>query len=133
MVPLVFKINTTQLLKYAKSNQYQINFSSLDTYYKYYLCNDLNGEKLELIDVDKTIKFVRVKQEQLNNGKLAEVFLSTDPVKSFYKAQRHFQLMDGSSGSARIIMDYMPLPAPGKFYKDQINGNNVIVSEIFIN
>ena len=133
LVPLVFKINTTQLLKYAKSNQYQINFSSLDTYYKYYLCNDLNGEKLELIDVDKTIKFVRVKQEQLNNGKLAEVFLSTDPVKSFYKAQRHFQLMDGSSGSARIIMDYMPLPAPGKFYKDQINGNNVIVSEIFIN
>lgn len=133
LVPVVFKISTTQLLKYLKSNQYQINFSSLDTYYKYYLCNDLNGEKLELIDVNKKIKFVRARQEQLNNGKLAEVFLSTDPVKSLYKAPRHFQLMDGSSGSPRVIMDYMPLPAPGKFYKDQINGNNVIVSEIFIN
>ncbi len=132
LIPSVYKVTTDQLLESPDAGQHYLNFRSLKTYYKYYVFNYREIENLKIQDVDKKIEFSGM-QEQLENAKIARVFISTRPIMSLYQSRRHFQLMEESSGAPRVIMDYMPMPRPGCYYTDQVNGERVVVSEIFIN
>lgn len=132
LIPSVYKVTTDQLLELPDAGQHYLNFRSLNTYYKYYVFNYREIENLKIQDVDKKIEFSGM-QEQSENAKTARVFISTRPIMSLYQSKRHFQLMEESSGAPRVIMDYMPMPRPGCYYTDQVNGERVVVSEIFIN
>ncbi|HED36071.1 MAG TPA: hypothetical protein ENJ08_17895 [Gammaproteobacteria bacterium] len=131
-IPAVYKVNTDRLLQLPEAGQYQIKFKSIRTYIKYYLLNYNDMDNLEISDVEEKIEFSQ-KQEQLDNGRLVQVFTSSRAVASMYQSARHFQLVDRSSAIQRVIMDYMPLPEPGHYFTDQIEGERVVVSEVFIN
>ncbi|VAW71682.1 hypothetical protein MNBD_GAMMA10-2849 [hydrothermal vent metagenome] len=131
-IPAIYKVNTDRLLQLPETGRYQLKFKSIRTYIKYYLLNYNDIDNLKIADVEEKIEFSQ-KEEQLDNGRLAQVFTSTQAVVSMYQSARHFQLVDTSSATQRVIMDYMPLPKPGHYFTEQIAGERVVVSEVFIN
>lgn len=138
-IPVVFKISTNTLRSYQQYDAYQINFKSLKSYYKYYLSHDFAYKQLQLRDVSKNNDTQKIKFRRLNeksdtdHRKFSEIFISTRSIALRYKKRRHFQLLSVSEGSERVILDFLPLPKVGNYYKEQIDGHTVIVSEVFIN
>lgn len=131
-IPVVFKINTDQLLKFSGSPSFKLKFKSIQTYYKYYVSDKFESQTLQVKDTGNNIEFVQ-KREELENGNVMHVFLSTSPISSQFKSKLNFQLLDNKSGAKKIIMSNMPMPKPGNYFTDQMNGEDVMVSEIFIN
>lgn len=133
-VPVVFKISTDQLKTFPEAPTFNINFKSTTTHYKYYMSMNerLKSDSLQVRDPEKHIEFER-KQELLENGNEILVFLSKSAIKSEYKSKQYFELVDDKSGSPQIIMKKMPMPKPGSYFTDKVNGVEVMVSEIFIN
>ena len=137
-IPIVFKVSTNQLITLLKTQTAQeyvfiLNFKSRDTYYKYYIADVFDNASLKIVDVENIIEFIP-REEETVNGKNARVFFSTNLIKSLYQAKQHFQLVEeSSSASTHVLMDYLPLPVPGRYFYDQVNGESVMVSEVFIN
>ena len=137
-MPIVFKVSTNQLLTILQTRTtqefvFKLNFKSRDTYYKYYIVDLFDNASFHIVDVENVIEFIPGREETVN-GKNARVFFSTNPIKSLYHAKQHFQLVEeSSSASTHVLMDYLPLPMPGRYFYDQVNGESVMVSEVFIN
>ena len=130
--PIITRINTNDLIGLSEDLKFQINFKSIFTYYKYYVCEYKNIKSLNLIDVGDEIEFIR-SEEILENGMHAHVFTSLKPIKTLYENKYHFRLIESSDVSKKVIIDYVPLPKPGQYFVNKVNDQSVITSEVFIN
>lgn len=131
-IPIVFKTNTSELEAFSESMQLELSFKTIQSYFKYYICGFPNAEALKIVDVDNNIEFSESVVE-IEEGKQSQVFVSTSPIMLRYQSKQHLRLVENGSGSQRVLMDYMPIPKPGSYFSDQVNGEPVMVSEVFIN
>jgi hypothetical protein len=111
---------------------YTVRLAAGASYWKYYLLGALAQRELAVLDADGTVSFRRGGDERLEE-RAAAVFLSERAIGLRARPDERFQLLENTPFGEKILMKRMPVAPPGIRRKAEIDGNAVLVSEIFIN
>ncbi len=130
--PVVFKLKLNRIKNCTESTSFKLLFESNATHYKYYFFYNTDVKELEIVDVNNEVEF-SMAENVFDDGRLVKVFVSNTPISNRFQSRLHFQLLESGSANKKVIRDNLPLPQNGHYHTDVINGQSVIVSEVFIN
>lgn len=108
-----------------------VRFDAASSYWKYYVRGALAARALAIADLDAAVAFRRVGDEA-EVGRAA-VFLSDAPIALRARPGQRFQLRERAAFGDRILMKRMPVASAGLRQRAVVDGQAVLVSEIFIN
>lgn len=117
----------------ATPKNYYIGFQSGQTLWKYYLLGDLAREGYYINDREEQVEFVPEGQVSLAGERVALAFRSKTLLPLGERSNYHFQLRDRNSGGGRVLIRRLPVASPGQTIRETIDGENTLVSEMFIN
>jgi hypothetical protein len=117
----------------ATPKNYYISFQAGQTLWKYYLLGDLARESYYVNDREEQVEFVAEGQVSLAGERFALAFRSKTLLPLGERSNYHFQLRDRNSGGGRVLIRRLPVASPGQAIRESIDGENTLVSEMFIN
>lgn len=112
---------------------YTIRFDARRTVWKYYLLGAAASRTPRIVDASGEIDFEFVGPAALPGRRTALAFRSTSPIALRDRYDLKFQLRDSGAGGGKVLIRRLPGPAVEQFGKDTINGQDTIVSEIYVN
>ena len=113
--------------------QYGIRFDARRTVWKYYLLGPAASRAPLIVEAGGQIDFELVGHESLPGRAPALVYRSRTPIALRDRYDFKLQLRDSVERGGRVIIRRLPAPAVHQFGKDSIDGQDTIVSEIFVN
>jgi hypothetical protein len=110
-----------------------LRFEAGQTYWKYYLMGTLGERPALITDLDQAVAFRRLDSVDFPGQRRAAVFLSDRAIPLRYLPSQRFQLKEQASFGEKILIKRMPNARPGLRQREVVDGQAVLVSEIFIN
>jgi len=114
-------------------NDYHVRFQARETYWKYYLVGDANQPSAYIHDVDGKVEFEDLGEELLSNGSSARIFISKQALPLRARAKQKFQLLVKKNGRSKVYVRRLAVASAKRINKQIVNGNELFVSEIYIN
>ena len=114
-------------------NDYHVKFQARETYWKYYLVGDANQPSAYIQDIDGKIEFEDLGEELLSNGSSARIFISKQALPLRARAKQKFQLLVKKNGRSKVYVRRLAVASAKRINKQIVNGNELFVSEIYIN
>lgn len=116
----------------AAAPRYVVRLAALACYWKYYLLGALATRTLAIVDMEREVAFNRLDEDALGD-RPASVFLSDRAIALRERSARRFQLREQASFGDKVLMKRLPVACAGIRRKAQVDGHEVLVSEIFVN
>jgi hypothetical protein len=117
----------------VRPKRYVIRFKNRETYWKYFLLNDLAKDNFYIEDINNRVKFEKPIVTKLVGRKTAFTIRSSVPLPLVEAPKEHFQLKVKNGGNDKIIVRRLPVPSADRLSREVIDGYDAAVSEIFIN
>ena len=117
---------------------YFLQFSSKSVIYKYYFTSlsandDFTVEPERKLDSHNTISFSQA-EPYFDQGTYVPTFISDSPIKLTDQPETHYRLIQHKNGTEEVVIDTLPQPKIGQFYKHASPQQDPItVLEAFIN
>lgn len=112
---------------------YYIKFHAREMVWKYYVLGNLAKRKAYIADANNDMEFEPMGETVLNDHRHALLFRSKRPIPLREKAEYRFQLREQASGAGKVLIQRLPVATADQFYKETINGQDVMVSEVYVN
>lgn len=112
---------------------YYLKFKAKKTFWRYYLLGSLKQFKAYIVDLSHTTDFENTGQVFLSRKVSARTFRSTQKLSLREKSEYRFQLREKNANGGKVLIKRLPVASAQHYSKEFINGQNAIVSEIFIN
>lgn len=112
--------------------RYVMRLAAATSYWKYYLLDALAGRALSIVDIDAEVAFTRQDGADLD-GRMAAVFMSDRALALRARSPRRFQLREQAAFGDKVLVKRLPVACAGIRRKAQVDGHEVLVSEIFVN
>ena len=114
-------------------NDYHVRFQARETHWKYYLVGDANQPSAYIKDADGKVEFQDLGEELLSNGSSARIFISKQALPLQARAKQKFQLLVKKNGRTKVYVRRLAVASAKRINKQIVNGNELFVSEIYIN
>lgn len=114
-------------------NDYAIRFKARETYWKYYLVGEANREGVYIRDVNDDIEFEYLGEEQVADGRMAKIFMTTKAIPMRDRAKPKLQLVVTKNNRAKVLVSRLAVPTAKRINKVIHQDNELFVSEIYIN
>jgi hypothetical protein len=117
---------------------YFLQFTSKSVIYKYYFTSlsandDFTVEPEQSPDTVSTISFSQ-SEPYLDQGTYVPTFISDSPIKLTDQPETHYRLIQHKNGTEEVLIDTLPQPKIGQFYKHvSPQQDPITVLEAFIN
>jgi hypothetical protein len=115
------------------SKHYYVSFKTREVVWKYYLLGDIGKTSAYIADLNNETEFESAGEAVLPDHRTALTFRSKGPIPLRDRSHYRFQLKDRGSGGSKVLIQRLPVASPDQFYLDMIDGEEVMVSEIYIN
>jgi hypothetical protein len=112
---------------------YRIRFDARRTIWKYYLLGHARKDIPRITDPTGETEFEFIGKVALPGARTALAYRSLTPIPLRERNELRFQLRDQADASGKVFIRRLPVAAVDRFGKDVINGQETIVSEIFVN
>ncbi|HET7330958.1 hypothetical protein [Dyella sp.] len=116
----------------APGVQYRLHLSSRSTIWKYLLIGDWRGRTLSVVDQRGEVTFTAPVAERMPDGQSAWVTRSTLPIALRERPSQRFQLRDVAESPERVLISRLPGAQPQRLWREMLDGEPTIVSEIFV-
>lgn len=114
--------------------QFHVRFDAASSHWKYCLFSGSKGEgALAIVDLAGDIAFERFPDVDIADRQRADVFLSTCAIPMRQVSPARFQLRAVTAAGEKVLIKRMPNASVGKRFRESRDGNEILVSEIFIN
>jgi hypothetical protein len=136
IVSIWFGKNEIRILDAASKTaypKYYLRFHARKTFWKYYLLGSMTKKKSYITDLNNETEFEDAGQTFLPGNRIALTFRSKKRILLQEKSEFHFQLKEKDPNGGKVLIKRLPVASAGQFYREIIDGNQAIVSEIFIN
>ena len=114
-----------------RQREFHVRFDTASSHWKYYLFG-FDDTQNDIVDLTGDIEFDHVSDVAIA-GRSADVFVSKRALPMREAAPARFQLRAGSPSGDKVLIKRMPNASVGKRFRDLKDGNEILVSEIFIN
>lgn len=114
-------------------NDYAIRFKARETYWKYYLIGEANREGVYIRDVNDDIEFEYLGEEQVADGRMAKIFMTTRAIPMRDRAKPKLQLVITKNNRTKVLVSRLAVPTAKRINKVIHQDNELFVSEIYIN
>lgn len=132
-LPLVPKgVESLEAWSSSAGTRYRLRLRSPRTVWKYVLTGDWQDLKLSIVDARGDVVFTAVKRELLPDGQAVLVARSTSAIELQERPPQRFQLHDVSTLPERTLISRLPGAAPQRLWREMVEGEPTIVSEIFV-
>jgi len=112
---------------------YSICFAARRTFWTYYLLGSFAREGLYMEDAKDEVEFDALGEVALPDGRVAHGFRTTTRLPLQDRYHNRFQIIDPAAVGDRVLMARMPGAGVRQTYPERRHGEEVMVSEIFIN
>lgn len=117
---------------------YSIRFKNRQRYWKYYLLGklanrDMAQTRYSIVDPDNRFEFETMGQEILADRNLAFTFRSKQQIPLYEQYPFRFQLRQTGGAGESTLIPSLPLASVTQVGSDAIEGQEIIVSEIYVN
>jgi hypothetical protein len=132
---MVFQVAVTLgLLDATEPGQrrFEVRFDAASSYWKYWLFGAGEAQAV-IVDLAGEVEFDRFAGVEIGERRHADVFLSKQAIPMRDVSTARFQLRAASPGGDKVLIKRMPNASVGKRFRDEKDGNRILVSEIFIN
>jgi hypothetical protein len=136
IVSIRFGEKEIRILDAASKTAYQkyyLKFQARETFWKYYLLGSMTKKKSYIADLDNVTEFEDTGQTSLPGNRIALTFRSKKRIPLREDSEFRFQLKEKDPNGGKVLIKRMPVASAAQFYREIIDGNEAIVSEIFIN
>ena len=136
IVSVRFGEKEIRILDVASKNAYPtyyLKFRARETFWKYYLLGSMTKKKSYIADLNNETEFEDTGQTALPGNRIALTFRSKKKIPLQEKSEFRFQLKEKDPNGGKVLIKRLPVASAGQFYREIIDGNEAIVSEIFIN
>jgi hypothetical protein len=114
-------------------SDYYIKFNSRQTFWKYYLLGKIASERSYIVDLNNETEFEFTGQESLSDNRTALTFKSKTSIPMRRTFSSRFQLKERGPGGEKVLIKRLPVASVGQIDRETINGEDAVVSEIYIN
>lgn len=114
-------------------NHYYVSFNSRRTLWKYYLLGEMARKDAYIFDPDAGVEFEFSGEATLADGQPAMVFKSRMELPLKQRQSFRFQLKERTANGDRVIIKRLPVASAGRFGKEVISEQEIVVSEIYVN
>jgi hypothetical protein len=125
-------LSRSLLADYEANRRFYVRFGSASTRWKYCLFGVEPGQ-VTIVDLGGDMEFDHYPAVDVADGRRADVFLSKRAVPMREISDRRFQLRSTGTAGDRVLIKRMPNASVGKRFRDVEDGNEILVSEVFIN
>lgn len=109
-----------------------LRFGAGHTYWKYLLFGDLRTRQASVVDLDNSVGFRRLDDVVFGPARSAAVYLSDRTIALRAIPPQCMQLREQASFGEKILIRRMPNARVGHCQRELVDGQAVLVSEIFI-
>jgi hypothetical protein len=113
--------------------EYFIRCKARATCWKYYLLGELAEQEMEIIDLRGEVQFQCAGRQTPFPDRHATVFYSAEPILLEERSDRRFQLRRQGGHGNKVLIKRLPNASVKNLSKEIIRGDEVYVSEIYIN
>lgn len=113
--------------------QYLLNFDTKTSFWKYYILGDYRAEELSISDPEKQVEFEHVGEEWLSDKQRAITFRSKKPLPMQKWPAVRLQLKRLGRNGGDMLVKQLPVASVNGSNRDVVEGNDVVVSEIYVN
>ncbi|NID14704.1 hypothetical protein [Luteibacter yeojuensis] len=124
--------NSLETWSSALDTRYRLRLRSPRTVWKYVLAGDWQGRELSIVDARGEIGFTDMKREVLPDGQAVMVARSVAPIDLHERPPQRFQLRDVTAIPERTLISRLPGAAPQRLWRETVEGEPTVVSEIFV-
>lgn len=111
---------------------FHVHFDAASTYWKYCLLGA--GEvQAGIVDLAGEVEFDHYADVNIADDRRAHVFLSRRAIPMREVSAARFQLRAASPAGDKVLIKRMPNASVGRRFRESRDGNEILVSEIFIN
>ncbi len=114
-------------------NDYTIRFKARETYWKYFLIGEANREGAYLRDVNGEIEFEDLGEEQVADGRMARIFMTSKPIPMQDRAKPKLQLVITKNNRPKVLVSRLAVPTAKRINKVIHQDRELFVSEIYVN
>lgn len=114
-----------------RQREFHVRFDTASSHWKYYLFG-FDDTQNDIVDLTGEIEFDHVRDVAIE-GRSADVFVSKRALPMREAPPARFQLYAGSPSGDKLVIKRMPNASVGKRFRDSKDGNEILVSEIFVN
>ena len=115
------------------ARRFGIHFGASAAHWKYYLLGPLAVRPVFITDLDEAVAFTERRLVDLPGAGLAGVFMSHAPVALRDVPGQRFQLRERASFGDKVLMKRLPNARVGHRQRELVDGQAVLVAEIFLN
>lgn len=112
---------------------YYVKFHARQMVWKYYVLGNLAKRSAYIADANNDIEFDALGETALTGHRRALLFRSKRPIPLREKTEYRFQLRERGTGTGKILIPRLPVATADQFYKETIDGQDVMVSEVYVN
>ncbi len=119
----------------ASPKDYYLKFKARKTFWKYYLLGTMSKPNAGLEDLNKQNNKMAFEKasETLPDGQTAITFRSKQTISLQEQSECHFQLREKGERNGRVLIKRLPVASAAHITREQLNGETVLISEIYIN
>ena len=117
----------------SKAPSYILQFTSRQTYWKYYLQVDRTGEEVYIVDAEGRIEFEATGPDRLANGRAVSSYRSKQRIPLQQRFDFRFQLKQRKNGIEKVLYRQLPFARVDQTGKEVVAQQAIAVSEIYIN
>ena len=136
VVSIQLKAGTIKALASASAHacqEYYLKFQAKQTFWKYYLLGRFKEMAATIHDLDNETEFEDTGPVVMPNRQIAQTFRSRQRLFLRQRSGYRFQLNEKTANGRRALIKRLPVASAGQFTRERVNGQDAIVSEIFIN
>jgi len=115
------------------ARHYVIKFDARKTYWKYYLLGNLTEKEAYISDLNHETEFESGGTTVLPGRRTALIFRSKTAIPLRENLQLRFQLKEKRAGNGRVIIKRLPHASANQINTEKIDGNESVISEIYVN
>lgn len=112
---------------------YVVKFKARQTFWKYHVLGKLSRKRLSIADLDNRIGFEYAGKTSLSDGRMAITFRSKEAIPLKDRSDYRIQLKEAGPGVAKVLIPRLPVPSAGRLQKEALDGQEILVSELYIN
>lgn len=120
-------------LRSTGPTHYLIRFAARKTYWTYYLLGDFAVDTASIVDLDNDVGFDPPEAIALSDKRPALAFRSKVALPLRQHSTCRFQLRETGSGRNKVLIKRLPVAAANGLHRHQVKGEEIPVSEIYVN
>jgi hypothetical protein len=117
----------------AKAPSFCLQFTSRQTYWKYYLQDDRTEEDVYIVDAEGRIEFEATGPDKLANGRFVSTYRSKQRIPLHQRFDFRFQLKQKKHGIEKVLYRQLPFARVDQTGREVVAQQSIAVSEIYIN